>query len=259
MNIIEQIDLNFKLHAVALPKECNLMQVFSTDNINYIDSGLEADTFNVIHLEKTDSISKNELEKILNFYENRLRKVCIWIESSKLNTKTEHIFSQLSIGESGINKGMYSSQLDKIRDVEDCFNIYQVDNKQDIIDHAFVIANNWDPFDINILHYYDRTSTIILTNKNNLLFNYKEDNVIVGVIELFIEKENPKNAGIYNLSVMKENRRKGIGSKLIQHAMKVAHQKGVELLLLQASDYSANLFLKEGFKVQGEFIEFCKK
>lgn len=259
MNKKEQIDLNFKLHAEALAKECNLMQVLSTDNINYIDSGLKADTFNVIHIETTESISKEEVESVVNFYENRLRESCIWIESSKLNTKLEEIFSQLSIVKSGLNEGMYFSNVNAIKEIEHCSNIYQVDKKQDIIDHAFVIANNWDPFDVNVLHYYDRTSSDILNNKKTLLFNYIEDNVVVGVIELFIEKEHPKNAGIYNLSVMKENRRKGIGEKLIKHTMQVAKNLGIESLFLQASDDSKNLFLKEGFEIDGEFMEFCKK
>ncbi|WP_044211711.1 GNAT family N-acetyltransferase [Flammeovirga sp. OC4] len=249
------IDQNFKEHAATLPSTCNIMQVLQAEGLSYIDSGLKVDTFNVIHIHNGEELKAEGLKSAVAFYENRLRASCIWISEHQLTDNVKAIFDQLNIKNTGINKGfgaqvkaLQSGTHDKIRIVEE---------RQDIIDNAFVIANNWEPFDVNVLHYYNHVHPEVLQRTHTVMFNYYEGEQVVGVIELFISPSNPKVAGIYNLSVMKENRKQGIGEALVKQSIDYAKNNGVETIVTQASEDSENIFRKIGFTEDGKVFEFA--
>lgn len=253
--MIEQIDYNFKKHAAYLPSFCNIMQVLEEEGLTYIDSGLKSDTFNIIHIHEGKIITKKGLEKATSFYENRLRESCIWISGKELTENVKEIFAATEIIEADVNKGFWADI--EILTHSKNKNIKRTENRQDIIDNAFVVANNWDPFDINVLHYFNHVHTSILEKEDTILFNYYEEGVVVGVIELFVDDHQV--GGIYNLSVMKENRQQGIGRQLVEYAIDYAKQFGVKRIVTQASKDSENIFKKVGFQEEGVIYEFCKK
>ncbi|WP_068471639.1 GNAT family N-acetyltransferase [Saccharicrinis aurantiacus] len=256
MNPTTAIDKNFNLHIKHLPAQKTFLQVFEREGLTYIDSGLVVDTYNVIHITDASTVSKDTIEEAVNFYDNRLRKSCIWIEKDKLNKSLLQIFSELNITHSATNEGM-SAPVNVLTEGELNPNIVPAYNKQAIIDHAFIIANNWEPFDTNVLKYYNTLAETILDDDNLVLLNYLHDSVPSGAIELFIEPENPKSAGIYNLSVMKEDRNQGIATALVKHTIALAKERGIEQIHLQASDDSKGIFSKMGFKQAGEFMEYA--
>ncbi|NME70432.1 GNAT family N-acetyltransferase [Flammeovirga aprica] len=252
--MIKLIDQNFKEHASVLPSTCNIMQVLTEDGLTYIDSGLKVDTFNVIHIHDGEGLTAESLKTAVSFYENRLRESCIWISEEQLNENVKNIFETLSIKESGVNKGFWA----KIENLQEGTNeaIKIVEERQDIIDNAFVVANNWEPFDVNVLHYYNHVHPEILKKTHTIMFNYYQEGQVVGVIELFISLADTKVAGIYNLSVMKENRKQGIGEALVKQAIAYAKNNGVETIVTQASEDSENIFRKVGFTEEGKILEY---
>ncbi|KXX70901.1 GNAT family N-acetyltransferase [Flammeovirga sp. SJP92] len=251
----ELIDQNFKEHAAVLASTCNIMQVLSADGLSYIDSGLKADTFNVIHIHNGEELKEESLKTAVSFFENRLRESCIWISDFNLTDNVKSIFEKLGVKEAGSSKGFWAKIDDLKSDTNE--NINTVAEKQDIIDNAFVIANNWEPFDVNVLHFYNNVHMEVLKKTHTIMFNYYQGGQVVGVIELFIPPSDPKVAGIYNLSVMKENRMQGIGKALVLQAIDYAKKNGIEKIVTQASEDSENIFRKVGFTEEGKIIEYA--
>lgn len=251
------IDQNFNLHIKELPAQLSYMQVFEKPGLTYIDSALPVDTYNVIHITDSETLTFESLKEAVLFYENRLRKSCIWIEAENCTAKVLDYFKELDIKQQGTNAGMYA-KAENICDGKFNKNIIPVMDQQAILDHAFVIANNWDPFDTNVLKYYNALASKIIQNNHLILLSYIEEGVTVGTIELMIEKDNESKAGIYNLSVMKENRNKGIGTALVQHTIEMAKTKNVSTFLTQTSDDSKGIFAKLGFEETGKWLEYSR-
>ncbi|WP_281615076.1 GNAT family N-acetyltransferase [Flammeovirga sp. SubArs3] len=250
---------NFKNHANYFPSNNALMRVLNTDSLTYIDSGFKSDTYNIIHIHDTDKIVINEVSEAIDFCENRLRKPCVWLDKSDLNDTLSDIFQNLSLEEAGSSIMLELPTLSLVELNEVDKNIFQAKEKQDIIDHAFVIANNWDPFDTEVLHHYNRNVEFILKQDKSILLNYSDGTSTVGVIELFLDPENPKVAGIYNLSVFSDQRKNGIGTKLVEAALYFAKNMNVEQVVTQASEDSLGIFKKFKFNETGIILEFGKK
>lgn len=254
---MKKIDLNFKEHANYLPQYCNIMQVLEGEGLTYVDSGLKVDTFNVIHIHNAEQLTQQSLEKAITFYDNRLRTSCIWMSDALLTDKVKDIFEKLNVEKTGINKGFWAD-IEQLQSNE-YEEVQVVETKQNVIDSAFVIANNWDPFDINVLHYYNHVHEKIIEKSETIMLSYVVDKVVVGVIELFISVSDDSVAGIYNLSVMKDERKKGIGRKLVEEAINYAKNRNVKTFVTQASEDSESIFRNVGFTEEGKILEFAKK
>ncbi|ANQ52668.1 GNAT family N-acetyltransferase [Flammeovirga sp. MY04] len=254
---MNKVNLNFKKHANFIPQHHSLMRVLEGDSLTYIDSGFKSDTFNIIHIEDKNFTAES-LKEGLSFIDNRLRVPCVWIDGADITDKGLEVFDTLDMVRND-SSVMLSLDIKETTEYKPSSKISRTKQKQDIIDHAFVIANNWDPFDVEVLHYYNRASEFLLDQNNSLMFNYFDGEATVGVIELFIEPDQPTTAGIYNLSVLKENRKQGIGFQLIQHALYTAQALGVNNVVAHASDDSVRLFEKLEFVKEGEIVEFGKK
>ena len=59
--MIEHIDHNFNLHARRIPDSTKGMRVINTAHLTYVDSNLDCDTFNIIHI---TSVGKNLADEL---------------------------------------------------------------------------------------------------------------------------------------------------------------------------------------------------
>ncbi|OHX64028.1 GNAT family N-acetyltransferase [Flammeovirga pacifica] len=248
---------NFKAHANFIPSQHSYMRVLNKGGLTYTDSGFKSDTFNIIHIHD-ENVILDDIKEGIDFIENRLRSACIWLEEGHLTPQLKTNLDSLSYQNTDSSE-MLSFELPADKEFDVHPNINRVKEKQEIIDHAFVIANNWEPFDVEVLHYYNRSAEVILNQNKSLLYNYFDGEAVIGVIELFIDPEDETVAGIYNLSVLKEHRNKGIGMLLIQHVLYTAKILGVKKIVTQASDESMKLFGRIGFEEMGKIMEFGKK
>ena len=85
------------------------------------------------------------------------------------------------------------------------------------------------------------------------MYAYYMDNKIVGTALLYINPENKENAGVHEVSVLPEYRRKGIADKLIYKTINDAQKAGIKYLSLQASETGSKVYEKIGFKHVSQF------
>jgi len=78
-----------------------------------------------------------------------------------------------------------------------------------------------------------------------------ENEKIIGLLMGIISQSDPKEAYIYNLGVLLDHRRKGIGSGLIDHFCKKVKEKGCEFITLTTlvdNEYAIKYYQKMGFE-----------
>jgi len=75
----------------------------------------------------------------------------------------------------------------------------------------------------------------------------------IGWIQLGYEKWNNRMR-VWELLIKKEHRRKGIGTQLMQHAIKLAKERGARMLVLETQSCNVRairFYLKHGYKLIG--------
>jgi ribosomal protein S18 acetylase RimI-like enzyme len=75
----------------------------------------------------------------------------------------------------------------------------------------------------------------------------------IGWIQLGYEKWNNRMR-VWELLIKKEHRRKGIGTQLMQHAIKLAKERGARMLVLETQSCNTNaiqFYLKQGYELIG--------
>lgn len=90
-------------------------------------------------------------------------------------------------------------------------------------------------------------SSFVYHVKNNLLFLAQEEGEIVGYILVLIKRKIPK---IYSLGISKNHRKKGIGAKLLVHAVEQLRAKEFSSLVLEVrtdNTPAQELYKKFGF------------
>ncbi|HID56397.1 TPA: ribosomal-protein-alanine N-acetyltransferase [Candidatus Poribacteria bacterium] len=95
-----------------------------------------------------------------------------------------------------------------------------------------------------------------LKSKNAHLLVAKIGREVVGYLDIWIVLDE---AHITNIAVAPEHRRKGIGEKLMRHALEMAKSKGVRKVTLevrQGNIPAQNLYRKFGFKLLGVRKEY---
>ena len=101
-------------------------------------------------------------------------------------------------------------------------------------------------------------SSFVYHIRNNLLFLAEEEGMITGYILVLIKRKTPK---IYSLGISKNHRKKGIGARLLTHAVEKLRAKGFLSLVLEVrtdNTPAQELYKKFGFvrkRIEKEFYK----
>jgi len=249
------IDENFNLHAWKIPGLTEGMKVFKSSGINYVDSSLSCDTFNIIHVNGGEKVLTENIIEAVNYYRKRQLAYCVWICKENLAENVKAAIDRLNLKLQNSEPGMVLN-LDNYKPVQNTNHENAViGNDVNLIqDYAGVVAKNWTPTDLNVLEYYSKTTSTIL-NCNSVKYSiYYQDNKPVSVIELF--SSNDKTVGLYGLATLKNYRGKGIGTALLTFALNECKELGFSNVILQASEDGFGIYNKLGFKIYTEYYEF---
>ncbi len=200
--------------------------------------------------------------KVLSSYydveniDKNLKKICNEYDEQKLNFSWYTNDSDLPIIKTKLKEqglklyGTVPGMILSIKDLElsdtldNKFSISQVKNKKDMEDWMKPFRNTYNLSQEASDRYKDSMENLIY---NNLLINFiaKENDIIIGASSIFLGTES---IGIYNCVTLKEFRRKGILSLLINKMLYCAVENKYDYITLQASTLSKNIFKKYGFE-----------
>ncbi|MGD9592975.1 MAG: GNAT family N-acetyltransferase [Candidatus Berkiella sp.] len=108
----------------------------------------------------------------------------------------------------------------------------------------------------NLYNYEDWLAT--QKEKKNRIWLYKEENTILGYINIIIDVQN-KSGDISSVGVLPNHRKKGIGAKLLTFAQQYLYNHDVNLCYLTAAaknKRAISLYKNLGFVTTDHYIVF---
>lgn len=85
----------------------------------------------------------------------------------------------------------------------------------------------------------------VLKDKNQIIYGYYEDNIIIGFIHLSVSFDE---ADIINIIVQEQYRNQGIGSSLISHSIKDNKLQKLNLEVKESNNNAIKFYENLGFK-----------
>mgnify|MGYP004468807715 CR=1 FL=1 len=85
----------------------------------------------------------------------------------------------------------------------------------------------------------------VLKDKNQIIYGYYEDNIIIGFIHLSVSFDE---ADIINIIVQEQYRNQGIGSSLISHSIKENKLQKLNLEVKESNNNAIKFYENLGFK-----------
>ncbi len=250
------VEQNFHLHAKTIPGQTNGMHVIETGALVTVDSGLDCDSFNIVHIKNSKRITRDSLKDITNYFRLHGRPFTIWISDRQFISGLENVFNELSLQRSNTEPGMVTDLLSyQPLTNNQQHNIVIADTTKHFNDFSVVLAGLWSPADKNIVTYYQQTATQFLDPQNNIrLLIYYYDGIPVSTIEMF--PTDRSTIGLYNLATLTKHRGKGIGSAMMNYALNTAKALGYKTAVLQASKDGIGIYKKFGFEVVTNYFEY---
>ncbi|GAB4252591.1 MAG: GNAT family N-acetyltransferase [Ekhidna sp.] len=251
----ELVIRNFELHATRIPSLSRAMEVYDENGITYVDSGLSCDTFNIIHINRSD-IEENAISKAVNHFRSKQFEFCLWANDQFITSELRTELESLDLSEQSSEVGMVLD-LDHYRPDNDSDDerIKQVKSDSEMQVYAQTIAKNWSPMDQNVVTYYDLTSQLYLDPSNGIeLFIYYHEGEPVSTVELFATDHT--TVGLYGFTTLEAYRGLGIGSALMRHSLNRAKHLGFKQAILQATEDGIGIYKKMGFEAINKYYEY---
>ena len=101
-----------------------------------------------------------------------------------------------------------------------------------------------------------------LTNKESIIFFVEEDNVCIGIVQLYVtfdSLELGKKVVLYDLFVRSERRKKGIGAMLMNASKDFAENNditGIELSTAISNETAQSVYESLGYERDNEFYSY---
>lgn len=251
------IATNFLLHAYRIPSLTAGMEVVYTPNLTYINSGLNCDTFNIIHINNGQQLTIQEITEVVQFFRQRELAYCIWVSQENLTAPVLRFFNRLNIQQQNADPGMVLDlSTYQPQENESHQHIRIVFTPEMLADYAQVIAANWSPPDLQVMDYYRQTATHYLNpDLGIVLAVFYRNEIPVATIELF--PSDAETIGLYGLATLANQRGKGIGSAMLTYALNLAQSLGYKNAVLQASQDGIEIYKKMGFQTFTQYFEFA--
>ena len=252
---INQIDLNFNLHAKRVPQFHEQMTVFETNGISYVDSDPSCDTFNIIHVTDGRALSFESIEKPIKYFRKKSSDFCLWINLDNLNSEVSGYLEKLGLTKQNQEVGMLL-RLDRYTSIakDEYKNISVVQDLHSLSEYAMAIAENWSPPDANINRFYELTSSFYLNEEYVTLLNYKWNGKTVSTVELF--ETDKETIGLYGFTTLEAYRGLGIGTSLMTYSLNLAKERGYKNAVLQGTEDGLGIYTKYRFKDYTTYFEF---
>ena len=259
-NLAEAADDNLAIHAGWVPQRLEGMRCADIGGLTVIDSGLNCDTFNFVLRARLDAANtRDRIHTAIDYFQSVDRPFSWWFgpgdRPRDLGARLiEHGLEQ---AETELAMALDLERIDTSCQAAGDLRIERVRTGAQLRHFAEINAANWTPPDDNVIRFYERAETVLLSDASPLWFyvGYLDDQP-VATSELTI---GGGVVGLYNISTGQAYRRRGFGTSMTLRPLWDARDAGHKTAILQAAPEGIALYERVGFESFGDITEFKPK
>ncbi|MEU7649193.1 GNAT family N-acetyltransferase [Streptomyces huasconensis] len=237
----------FAAFAERLPDFC----VYRLAGIQYVDCGLQSDTFNTVFGWPTDV---DDIETVTRHYREQGNPAAWWLSGS--SPETEEKLQRAGWVHEEYDVGMYlehlvplPGQLSAHSRVEYCDTAERFQDFGRTLSSIFEPENPVEAENVRAIYLLAGEHREELPGDLIQIVGYADEEP-VSVATVYL---TGNVAGIFDIATPKHRRNRGFGTEIFQQALRVAHQRGASTCVLQASPDGLNIYRKQGFVPSGSF------